>query len=398
VGSCTNSSYEDIGRAANVARQASAHGLKVTSPLLITPGSEQVRATIERDGLLADLEAIGATVLANACGPCIGQWQRSDIEPGERNTIVSSFNRNFPARNDGNAATLSFIGSPETVVAMALTGRLDVDFVHEPITAPDGTELHLEPPSADELPSRGFDPGESGFLPPAEDPSSVEVVVKPDSERLELLAPFAAWDGQDYTGLTVLMKAVGKCTTDHISPAGPWLRYRGHLTNISRNLFIGVNNAFALEPTGSGVDVRDGSIVPLPDLARAYKDAGIAWVAVGDENYGEGSSREHAAMEPRFMNGRAMIVRSFARIHEANLKKQGVLALTFANPDDYERIRVDDELDIVGLADLAPGKPVEVVLHHADGSTETILTTHTMSDEHIAWFRAGSALNVLRGD
>jgi aconitate hydratase len=397
VGSCTNSSYEDIGRAANVARQASAAGLRVKTPLLITPGSEQVRATIERDGLLADLEAIGATVLANACGPCIGQWQRDDIQKGETNTIVSSFNRNFPARNDGNAATLSFIGSPETVTAMALTGRLDVDFVHQPVVGADGTEVLLDAPSADELPAKGFDPGESGFLPPAADPASVEVVVKPDSERLELLEPFPAWDGNDFTRLRVLMKAVGKCTTDHISPAGPWLRFRGHLTNISGNLFVGVNNAFALQPPGSGVDVRDGSVKPLPELARAYKEAGIWWVAIGDENYGEGSSREHAAMEPRYMNGRAVIVRSFARIHEANLKKQGVLALTFANPDDYERIQADDTVDIVGLADLAPGRPVEVVVHHANGAAESISTTHTMSDEHIAWFRAGSALNVLRG-
>ncbi|MDQ1432794.1 MAG: aconitate hydratase [Actinomycetota bacterium] len=397
VGSCTNSSYEDIGRAANVARQAKAAGLKVKTPLLITPGSEQVRATIARDGLLADLEAIGATVLANACGPCIGQWQRDDIQKGDRNTIVSSFNRNFPARNDGNAATLSFIGSPETVTAMALTGRLDVDFVREPVVGPDGTKVQLTAPSADELPAKGFDPGESGFQAPAADPSSVEVVVKPGSDRLELLEPFPAWDGNDFTGMQVLMKAVGKCTTDHISPAGPWLKYRGHLTNISGNLFIGVNNAFALDTPGSGVDVRDGAIVPLPQLAKLYKEAGIWWVAIGDENYGEGSSREHAAMEPRYMNGRAVIVRSFARIHEANLKKQGVLALTFANPDDYERIRADDTIDIVGLAELAPGKPVTVLVHHADGSTESIGTTHTMSPEHIAWFHAGSALNVLRG-
>jgi aconitate hydratase len=398
VGSCTNSSYEDIGRAAHVARQAKAAGITVKSPLLITPGSEQVRATIERDGLLDDLEAIGATVLANACGPCIGQWQRDDITPGETNTIVSSFNRNFPARNDGNASTLSFIGSPETVTAMALTGRLDVDFVHEPLTAPDGSRVRLEAPTADQLPARGFDPGESGFVAPADDPSSVAVVVAPGSDRLELLEPFVAWDGGDYEGLRVLVKAVGKCTTDHISPAGKWLRYRGHLTNISGNLFIGVNNAFSLDEAGTGIDVRDHSVQPLPDLAKAYKDAGIAWVAIGDENYGEGSSREHAAMEPRYMNGRAVIVRSFARIHEANLKKQGVLALTFANPDDYERIAVDDTIDIVGLAGLAPGTPVTVRIHHADGRTEEISTTHTMSEEHIAWFRAGSALNVLRGD
>jgi aconitate hydratase len=398
VGSCTNSSYEDIGRAAHIARQAKAAGIKVRTPLLITPGSEQVRATIERDGLLADLEAIGATVLANACGPCIGQWQRDDVTKGEANTIVSSFNRNFPARNDGNPSTLSFIGSPETVTAMALTGRLDVDFVRHGITGPDGAEIILDPPSADELPAKGFDPGESGFVPPAADPSTVEVVVSPGSERLELLEPFAAWDGKDYQGLQVLMKAVGKCTTDHISPAGPWLRFRGHLTNISGNLFNGVNNAFSLDEAGTGVDVRDGSTKTLPDLAKAYKDAGIYWVAVGDENYGEGSSREHAAMEPRYMNGRAIIVRSFARIHEANLKKQGVLALTFENPDDYERIGVDDTIDIVGLAELAPGKPVTVVINHANGKSSEIQTTHTMSEEHIAWFRAGSALNVLRGN
>jgi aconitate hydratase len=395
VGSCTNSSYEDIGRAAHVARQAAAQGLQVKTPLLITPGSEQVRATIERDGLLADLEAIGATVLANACGPCIGQWQRDDIEKGETNTIVSSFNRNFPARNDGNAATLSFIGSPETVVAMALSGRLDVDFVREPVADVDGAAVRLTPPSADELPARGFDPGESGFLAPASDPSSVRIVVSPTSERLELLQPFPAWDGADFVGLRVLLKAAGKCTTDHISPAGPWLRYRGHLTNISGNLFIGANNAFALDPPGTGVDVRDGARVPLPELAQRYKAAGISWVAIGDENYGEGSSREHAAMEPRYMGGRAVIVRSFARIHEANLKKQGVLALTFANPDDYERVLVDDLVDVVGLADLAPGRPVKVLLHHADGRTDEVETTHTMSEEHIAWFTAGSALNLL---
>ncbi len=397
VGSCTNSSYEDIGRAAHVARQAHAAGLTVKAPLLITPGSEQVRATIQRDGLLDDLEAIGATVLANACGPCIGQWQRDDIEKGERNTIVSSFNRNFPARNDGNAATLSFIGSPETVTAMALTGRLDVDFVHEPLEAPDGTKVLLEPPVADQLPTKGFDPGESGFVAPADDPTTVEVIVEPDSERLELLEPFPAWNGRDLTGVRVLAKTVGKTTTDHISPAGPWLRYRGHLTNISGNLFSGVNNAFALDAPGMGIDARDGSVKPLPDLAREYKKAGIQWIVVGDENYGEGSSREHAAMEPRFMNGVATIARSFARIAEVNLKKQGMLALTFTNADDYERVLVDDVVDIVGLTDLAPGKSVKVVLHHANGTTDQITTAHTMSDEHIAWFRAGSSLNVLRG-
>jgi aconitate hydratase len=396
VGSCTNSSYEDIGRAAHVARQAKAAGLRVRSPLLITPGSEQVRATIERDGYLDDLEAIGATVLANACGPCIGQWQRDDIQKGDRNTIVSSFNRNFPARNDGNAATLSFIGSPETVTAMALTGRLDVDFVHDPIAGPDGAEVRLAPPLADELPDAGFDPGKSGFVAPAADGSTVEVVVAPGSDRLELLEPFPAWNGRDLRGLRVLMKAAGKCTTDHISPAGPWLRYRGHLTNISGNLFNGVNNAFSPIEPGTGIDVRDGSVRPLPELAKAYKEAGIAWIAVGDENYGEGSSREHAAMQPRYMGGRVVVVRSFARIHEANLKKQGVLALTFKDPGDYEKVRFDDTVDVLELPTLAPGMPVTVVLRHTDGTTDTFDTTHTMSAEHIAWFRAGSALNVLR--
>ena len=396
VGSCTNSSYEDIGRAAHVARQAKAEGLKVRSPLLVTPGSEQVRATIERDGLLADLEAIGATVLANACGPCIGQWQRDDIRPGQRNTIVCSFNRNFPRRNDGNAETLSFIASPETVVGIALTGRLDHDFVHDPITGPDGQAVRLEPPAADELPSQGFDPGKSGFVAPAPPGTDVVVDVRPDSERLQLLEPFPPWDGQDLLGLRVLMKAVGKCTTDHISPAGPWLKYRGHLSNISQNLFLGVNNAFSLDEAGTGIDTRDGTRRPLPELAGAYKEAGIGWVAIGDENYGEGSSREHAAMEPRFMNARAIIVRSFARIHETNLKKQGLLALTFGDPDDYERVQADDTVDVVDLATLAPNRPVTVRLHHADGRTTDLTCRHTMSEEHIEWFRAGSALNVLR--
>ncbi|HET9728493.1 MAG TPA: aconitate hydratase [Acidimicrobiia bacterium] len=384
VGSCTNSSYEDIGRAANIARQASARGLRVKTPLMITPGSEQVRATIERDGLLADLEAIGATVLANACGPCIGQWQRDDIKDGETNVIVSSFNRNFPARNDGNKNTLSFIGSPETVVGFALTGTLDGKFLNE-----------FDPPAADDLPAKGFDHGESGFIAPAADAANVDVVVKPGSDRLELLQPFPAWDGRDLQGLRVLLKAQGKCTTDHISPAGRWLTYRGHLTNISQNLFLGAVNAFAADPPGTGVDARDGSHKPLPELAREYKEAGIEWIAVGDENYGEGSSREHAAMEPRYMNGRAVLVRSFARIHEANLKKQGVLPLTFADPADYDKIRVDDTVDVLGLTALAPGSQLQIVVHHADASSDTFAANHTMSPEQIEWFKAGSALNLL---
>jgi aconitate hydratase len=383
VGSCTNSSYEDIGRAAHIARQAAARGLRVQTPLMITPGSEQVRATIERDGLLADLEAIGATVLANACGPCIGQWQRDDAPAGP-NVIVTSFNRNFPARNDGNKDTLAFIGSPETVVGMALSGRLDGSFLQE-----------FDPPTADDLPARGFDRGASGFAAPAADASSVTVAVKPGSERLELLTPFAPWDGQDIHDLRVLLKAKGKCTTDHMSPAGKWLRFRGHLTNISQNMFLGAVNAFADSEPGQGVDARDGSVHSLPELAKQYKEASISWIVIGDENYGEGSSREHAAMEPRYMGCRVVLVRSFARIHEANLKKQGVLPLTFADPGDYDKVRVDDAVDVDGLSSLAPGSQVRVVLHHADGSVDEFAANHTMSEEHIDWFKAGSALNLL---
>jgi aconitate hydratase len=384
VGSCTNSSYEDIGRAAHLARQASARGLRVKVPLMITPGSEQVRATIERDGLLADLEAIGATVLANACGPCIGQWRRDDAVLSKPNVIVTSFNRNFPARNDGNKDTLAFIGSPETVVGMALSGRLDGSFLTE-----------FDPPVADDLPARGFDRGASGFSAPAADPASVTVAVAPGSDRLELLEPFPAWDGNDIRGLRVLLKAKGKCTTDQVSPAGKWLTYRGHLTNISQNLFLGAVNAFTDGEPGMGVDGRDGSVKPLPELARAYKRAGIEWLVIGDANYGEGSSREHAAMEPRYMGGRAVLARSFARIAEANLKKQGVLTLTFAAAADYDKVRADDVVDLDALAGLAPGSSVRVVARHADGSTDAFAANHTLSDEQIDWFKAGSALNLL---
>ncbi len=394
VGSCTNSSYEDMSRAAHVARQAAAHGVKARTPLLVTPGSEQVRATIERDGQMAALEEIGATVLANACGPCIGQWQRHDLPPGTRNSILNSYNRNFPKRNDGRAETLSFIASPELVVAQSLVGRLDFNPATDSVTAADGTTFLLEPPVAPELPEGAFDPGESGFLAPPEDGSGVEVVVRPDSERLQLLEPFAPWDGGDFLDCAVLMKAQGKCTTDHISPAGPWLRFRGHLDRISDNLFIGAVNAFTGE-VGRGVNVLTGATVGYSAVARDYKAKGVRWVAIGDENYGEGSSREHAAMEPRFLGGVAVLARSFARIHETNLKKQGMLPLTFADPASYDLIREDDRLDIVGLADLAPGRNVTVVARHADGTQDEFETTHTMSDEHIAWFRAGSSLNVL---
>ena len=395
IGSCTNSSYEDIGRVASIARQAAAAGLKTKTDLLVTPGSELVRATIERDGLLGDLEQIGATVLANACGPCIGQWQRDDMVQGESNSIVTSFNRNFPKRNDGNPNTYAFVASPETVIALALAGRLDFNPATDSLTAPDGSSVKLAAPVGDPLPASGFDYGDSGFEAPAEDPSGVSVVVSPDSDRLQLLTPFAPWDGQDYSGLAVLCKAVGKCTTDHISPAGPWLRYRGHLENISGNLYSGVNNAFVPEEAGVGIDFRDGTTYSLPDLAARFHTSGISWVMIGDENVGEGSSREHAAMEPRFRGAKAVIARSFARIHEANLKKQGVLALTFADPADYDKVRFDDQVAITDLGLLAPGQPVRVVLSHSDGTSEEFMTTQTLSDEQIDWFRAGSALNLL---
>ena len=395
VGSCTNSSYEDITRAASLARHAADHGLTCKAPLLITPGSEQVRATIERDGLLADFERIGATVLANACGPCIGQWSRDDVVDGQPNSIVTSYNRNFPKRNDGFASTYAFVTSPETVVALALAGTLDFDPLHGTLTNDAGDDVELIVPVGEELPAAGFDPGESGFVAPADDRSSIDVVVSPTSERLQLLTPFEPWDGNDLTDLPVLVKAAGKCTTDHISMAGPWLRYRGHLENISGNLFLGAVNAFT-GVAGEGKDQLDGQTKPFPEIARHYHEAGQGWVAVGDENYGEGSSREHAAMEPRFRGAKAVLARSFARIAETNLKKQGVLALRFADPADYDRIGEDDRIGIVGLAELAPGAPVAVTITAPDGTAIEISCTHTMSEDQIAWFRAGSALNIIR--
>ncbi len=393
VGSCTNSSYEDITRAASIARQAARHGLKAKTPLLITPGSEQVRATIERDGLLADLEAIGATVLANACGPCIGQWKRDDVKKGDKNSILTSFNRNFPKRNDGNPETLAFIGSPETVVAAALAGRLDFDPQRDTLTAPDGSEVKLDIPVGQELPD-SFDRGAEGFVSPAEETAAVDVVIAPGSERLQELEPFLPWDGKDFDKLPILLKAKGKCTTDHISMAGPWLKFRGHLENISGNLYLGAISAFTGNSTAR--DVLDGDQeMSFPDLAKKWGEAGQHSVVIGDENLGEGSSREHAAMEPRFRKVSALIVRSFARIHETNLKKQGILPLTFANPADYELVQEHDRVSIVGLSELAPGRQVDVVLHHADGSEDQIKTNHTMSEEQIGWFRAGSALNLI---
>ncbi|MEZ5141115.1 MAG: aconitate hydratase [Acidimicrobiales bacterium] len=395
VGSCTNSSYEDISRAATIARAAAARGLTAKTSLMVTPGSERVRATIERDGLLADLEAIGAVVLANACGPCIGQWARSDVQEGDANVIVTSYNRNFPKRNDGLASTLAFVTSPETVIALALAGRLDFDPRTDALTTDDGAEVHLEIGPGVELPSAGFASGESGFLAPPADGSDVEVKVDPASERLQLLSPFPAWDGQDFVNLPILVKARGKCTTDHISAAGPWLRYRGHLENISGNLFLGAVNAFT-GATGEGKDQLDGATKPFPEIAKHYMLEGQPWVAVGDENYGEGSSREHAAMEPRYRGAKLVLTRSFARIHETNLKKQGVLPLTFADPATYDQIGEDDRISALGLAELAPDTPVRCRITKPDGSTVDFEANHTMNEEQIAWFKAGGALNIIR--
>ena len=395
IGSCTNSSYEDITRAASIARQASAKGLKAKTKLLITPGSEQVRATIERDGLLADLEAIGGEVLANACGPCIGQWSRPDMDPSTVNTIVNSYNRNFPKRNDGSANTLSFVTSPDTVIAMALAGRLDFNPVTDTLTAPSGEQVKLDEPVGITLPELGFDPGVDTFTPPPTDRSGIEVKVSPTSDRLQLLTAFEPWGGQDYVELPLLLKALGKCTTDHISMAGPWLKYRGHLENISGNLFLGVINAFT-ESDGFGKDPIDGETKRFPEIAKHLHEAGVSWVAVGDENYGEGSSREHAAMEPRFRGAKVILVRSFARIHETNLKKQGVLPLTFADPVVYDQIGEDDKLSFLGLADLAPGQPVSAEIVKPDGTKMPFDALHTMNEEQIEWFRAGGALNIIR--
>jgi aconitate hydratase len=390
IGSCTNSSYEDISRAAHVARQAAAQGLRARVPLLITPGSERVRATVERDGYLADLEAIGATVLANACGPCIGQWSRDDVQPGQVNVILSSYNRNFPKRNDGNPSTLSFIASPEVVVAYALSGDLRSNPLVDLVQG-----IHLTEPAGLELPPAGFATGDSLFIAPPPDGSEIEVKIAPGSSRLQLLEPFPASPEPELIGLPVALKAAGKCTTDHISPAGPWLRFRGHLENISGNLFSGVVNAFSGQP-GAGRCPIHQVMEPFPEVMSHLRQAGILSVVVGDENYGEGSSREHAAMEPRFTGVRAVICRSFARIHEANLKKQGVLALTFADPSLYDQVLETDRVSLLGLNELEPGRPVEAVLQHEDGTRLVFSCLHTMSADHIRWYRAGSALNIIK--
>jgi len=397
IGSCTNSSYEDLTRAADIARQGAEYGLETKSGFMVTPGSERIFETIQRDGILKDFEKIGGTVLANACGPCIGQWKREDVEEGEENTIITSFNRNFKGRNDGLSSTNSFIGSPEIVVAMAFAGDLHFNPLTDELEAPDGTTLKFNPPSGSELPDEGFLSKDSGYVPPADESTEVEVIVDEDSERIALLDPFPKWEiPEDFEELAILVKAYGKCTTDHISPAGRWLRYRGHLDNISDNLFIGAVNAFSKE-TGTGLDQLSGERdVAFSDIARHYKSEGVGWVAVGDENYGEGSSREHAAMEPRYLGCRAVIARSFARIAETNLKKQGILPLWFVNNEDYDSLQERDRLYIRELDRLEPGREVPVVVVHEDGSEEMFRTRHSLSQQQIDWFYAGSALNYIR--
>jgi len=398
VGSCTNSSYEDISRAASIARDAAAKGLKAKVPFMVTPGSEATMKTIERDGMLADLEAIGGVVLANACGPCIGQWKRDDREgsEGTLNTIVTSYNRNFPKRNDGDAATLAFVTSPETTVALALAGTVDFNPVTDSITNDAGEEVMLTVGAAIELPPGGFEDGDSMFIAPPEDGSDIEVTVDPNSDRIQLLTPFPKWDGHDYLELPILGKGMGKVTTDHISMAGAWLKYRGHLQNISGNLYLGVVNAYTGE-SELAVDPSDGTTKSYPNIAKSLHEQGINWVFIGEENVGEGSSREHAAMEPRFRGCHAVFAKSFARIHETNLKKQGVLALTFADPAFWDAIEEGDTISIVGLSELAPGRPVDCVLHkgHGDESIE-FQSNHTLSEDQIGWFHAGSALNLIR--
>jgi aconitate hydratase len=394
IGSCTNSSYEDMRRAAHVAMQGLKAGLKAKAKFLITPGSERIYQTIKRDGLMDTFEKIGGTVLANACGPCIGQWKRTDVGPNQKNTIVSSFNRNFPGRNDGSQETLSFITSPDLVTALAFAGTLDFNPLTDTLTAPNGERVRFTAPEGEELPRDGFARGAEGYEEPAADPDSVKIEIPENSERLQVLGPFVAWDGKDFIDLPILVKTRGKTTTDHISPAGPWLRFRGHLDKISDNMFLGATNAFTGE-TGKGVNPLTGaSGQAFSEIARELKAAGVQWVVVGDENYGEGSSREHAAMSPRYLGCAAVIVRSFARIHETNLKKQGVLPLTFINPDDYDKFEQNDRVTIVGLYTLEPGKPVTVQIKKPDGRVVTIQARHSMTRDQIAWFRAGSALNA----
>ena len=396
IGSCTNSSYEDMSRAADVAEQAAARGLKSAVPFMVTPGSEQVRATIERDGQMDSLHKIESTVLANACGPCIGQWRRSREANTDANTIVTSYNRNFPQRNDGARTTMNFIASPEIVTAFAIAGSLSFNPLTDELTAPDGSNFKLDPPAvAPEVPEEAFDRGATNYVAPPEDGSGVAVEVAPDSQRLQVMQPWDAWDGNDVEEVPVLLKVSGKCTTDHISPAGPWLSLRGHLDKFSDNMFMGAINAYTGEAGKTRNIVTGDEGVAVSAVARDYKSRGLKWVVVGDDNYGEGSSREHAALSPRLLNGAAVISRSFARIHETNLKKQGLLALTFSDPSDYDRIREDDRISLTGLSELAPGKHVTATLHHSDGTEETLALNHSFAEEQIQWFHVGSALNLF---
>lgn len=397
IGSCTNSSYEDMSRAADVAEQAHARGIKTKVPLQVTPGSEMIRATIERDGQMESLKKIGANVLANACGPCIGQWKRPELKKNEPNTIVTSYNRNFPGRNDGKRNTMNFIASPELVIALALGGRLSFNPINDQLNASDGTKFNLIPPRvAPEIPQSGFKDIEGVYLPPSIEPEKIEVVINNNSDRLQKLVPFPKWDGKDFVKLPVLAKVKGKCTTDHISPAGMWLMYRGHLDKISDNLLLGAVNAYHDEEIGTGKNILNDKNESFPHIARDYKSRGLKWIIIGDRNYGEGSSREHAAMTPRYLGCAAVIARSFARIHETNLKKQGILALTFIDPLDYDKILEDDRLSISGLEGLKPKQPVRCTLHHSSGLDEVIHLQHSYNDDQLRWFRAGSALNLLR--
>ena len=395
IGSCTNSSYEDMTRSASIAAQAAAKHLKTKAEFTITPGSELVRFTAQRDGILTTFEKMGGVVLANACGPCIGQWARHMDDPTRKNSIITSFNRNFAKRNDGNASTHAFVASPEIVTALVIAGDLTFNPMTDSLTNENGEQVMFDEPMGIEQPVNGYAVDDAGYQAPAEDGSGVEIVVSPTSDRLQLLAPFAAWEGTDLTGLKLLIKAKGKCTTDHISMAGPWLKFRGHLDNISNNMLIGAVN-FYTEKTNSVKNQLTGEYGGVPDVQRAYKAAGVGSVVIGDENYGEGSSREHAAMEPRFLGVRAILVRSFARIHETNLKKQGMLGLTFANPADYDKVQEDDSIDIRGLTTFAPGVPLTVVLNHADGSVDEFPVNHTYNQGQIEWFKAGAALNIIR--
>ena len=396
IGSCTNSSYEDMSRAADIAKQAREKGIKTKTPLQVTPGSEKVRATIERDGQMQLLKDIGANVLANACGPCIGQWNRPELKKGEPNTIITSYNRNFPGRNDGSRDTMNFIGSPELVTAMALAGRLSFNPITDTLIASDGTEFKLNPPQlAPEVPVNGFKETLDTYVPPSGDPDQIEIMVNKNSSRLQLLQPFEKWDGKDFEKLPILAKVKGKCTTDHISPAGPWLMYRGHLDKLSDNLLLGGVNAYQDGKVGIGKNILNSKVESFAHIARDYKEIGLKWIIIGDTNYGEGSSREHAAMTPRYLGCAAVIAKSFARIHETNLKKQGVLALTFEDPLDYDKIMEDDRISIIGLDKFAPNSNVNCILHHKDG-IEEITLHHSYNESQIEWFKAGSALNILR--